>query len=772
MLTRVARLAIRAPRLTVGIAVLVLVCAAVFGFPVMASLSAGGFQDPTSESARAADLLSDKFGRGDVQLLFLVTAPGGVDSPSARAVGTEIVGQLKNSPFVGNVTSAWTVPREAARGLISKDGKSGLVTAGITGGGSNGQKHAQALAEELAGDRDGVSVRAGGAMAYVEVNHQSEHDLLMIESVGIPLSFLALVWVFGGLLAAALPIVVGITAVIGALALLRAITFATQVSTFALNLTAAMGLALAIDYTLLMVSKFRDERADGATRDGALATMMATAGRTVLFAGMTAGCSIITLAVFPMYFLKSFAFAGAAAVVLTVTSALILTPSLIVLLGDKIDAFDMRRLARRLLGRPEPDRRPGQHNFWYRWTKFVMRHAIPLGLSVLALLMLLGVPFLGIKLGYPDDRVLPTSASARQVGDQLREQFAADLDAAVMAVIPDANGITVGQLDNYAATLSRVPDVASVSAPGGTFVKGVRMGPASAPTGMADGSAFVTINSIAPLFSPASYGQLDRLHAVPTPADRLVNLTGTAQINRDSAAAIGHRLPTVLALIAAITFVLLFAMTGSVVLPIKALLFNVLSLTATFGTLVWVFQDGHLGGLGTTTTGTLVANVPVLMFCIAFGLSMDYEVFLLSRIRERWLTLPSTDRTAAENDECIALGLARVGRVITAAALLMSISFAALSISNVSIMRMFGVGLMLAVLMDATLVRMLLVPAFMHVLGLANWWAPKPLVTLWNSINLRFTPAGQHPPSVVPAPESEAVLHPGPEDNTEARPTV
>ncbi|HZE15998.1 MAG TPA: MMPL family transporter, partial [Mycobacterium sp.] len=224
--------------------------------------------------------------------------------------------------------------------------------------------------------------------------------------------------------------------------------------------------------------------------------------------------------------------------------------------------------------------------------------------------------------------------------------------------------------------------------------------------------------------------QLDRLHAIVGPAGRQVDLTGTAQVNRDSAAAISSRLPTVLTVIAAITFVLLFLLTGSAVLPIKALILNVLSLTATFGALVWVFQDGHLAGLGTTTTGTLVANVPVLLFCIAFGLSMDYEVFLVSRIREHWLAIPSTTRTSADNDECIALGLARVGRVVTAAALLMSISFAALSASNVSIMRMCGVGLTLAVLMDATLVRMLLVPAFMHVLGPANWWAPQPLATL------------------------------------------
>jgi putative drug exporter of the RND superfamily len=217
------------------------------------------------------------------------------------------------------------------------------------------------------------------------------------------------------------------------------------------------------------------------------------------------------------------------------------------------------------------------------------------------------------------------------------------------------------------------------------------------------------------------------LHAVATPGGNVVQFTGTAQINRDTSESVTSRLPVVLSVIAAITLVLLFLLTGSVVLPLKALMLNVLSLTAAFGALVWIFQDGHLGALGTTPSGTLVANIPVLLFCIAYGLSMDYEVFLVSRIREYWL---SSGRTRADNDESVALGLARMGRVVTAAALLMCISFAALMAAQVAFMRMFGVGLTLAILVDATLVRMLLVPAFMHVLGRVNWWAPQPLARL------------------------------------------
>ena len=574
----------------------------------------------------------------------------------------------------------------------------------------------------------GVTVRASGdAMTYVQVNSQSEKDLLLMESIAIPLSFVVLVWVFGGLMAAALPLAVGGFAILSSMAVLRAITYATDVSIYALNLTVAMSLALAIDYTLLIVSRFRDELADGADRNEALIRTMATAGRTVLFSAMTVALSMVAMVLFPMYFLKSFAYAGIAVVAFAAVAAVMVTPAAIVLLGDRLDSLDVRRLGRRLLRRPEPVRRPVEQMFFYRSTKFVMRHAIAIGLAIIALLLILGAPFLGIKWGFPDDRVLPDSASARQVGDQVRSDFAVDSTTNVTVVIPDLTGVTPDELGRYAAQLSQVPDVSSVSAPGGTFVGGSLVGPASAATAIKDGSAFFTVGSTAPLFSQASETQLDRLHAVAGPGGQHVQMTGIAQINRDSCEAITSRLPTVLAVIAAITFVLLFLLTGSVVLPLKALLLNVLSLSATFGALVWIFQDGHLGAFGTTATGTLVATVPVLLFCIAFGLSMDYEVFLVSRIREYWLT---SGRPRADNDESVALGLARTGRVVTAAALVMSISFAALIAAQVSFMRMFGVGLTLAVLVDATLVRILLVPAFMHVLGRANWWAPKPMVRL------------------------------------------
>jgi uncharacterized membrane protein YdfJ with MMPL/SSD domain len=712
----------------VGLAALLTVLTAVFGIPVAAHLSAGGFQDPGSESARAAQMLSEKFQQSDQQLLFTVSHPAGAQSAAASTVGTDIVTLLDASPNVLGVTSPWTSPPAAAAELLSTDGTTGLIMATMSGGENKAQDYAADLAKQVVGDRDGVTVKAGGSsMIMKQINEQTMHDLIRMEMIAVPLSAVVLVWVFGGLAAAMLPLLVGVMAVLGAMSVLRLLTGFTEVSIFALNITTALGLALAIDYTLLIVSRYRDEISGGATPADALARTMSTAGRTVLFSAVTVALSLSALLLFPMYFLKSFAYSGVATVAFAAAAAVIVTPAAIVLLGDRLNALDLRRWLRRVLGRPEPVAKPVEQIFWYRSTKAVMRRSVPIGAAIVALLVLLGTPFLRIEFGSPDDRVLPKSASAHQVGDQLREGFSSNLNNGLTVVIPDVQDATESELDRYAADLSRVPDVTLVSAPGGTFVAGNKTGPPAAPTAAAEGSAFLSIRSTAPLFSQASKVQLDRLHAVPEPAGRDALIAGGAQMNRDIVSAVTSRIPLVLGLICAITFVLLFLLTGSLVLPLKAIVLNVLSLSAAFGALVWVFQEGHLGALGTTPTGTMEANIPVLMFCVAFGLSMDYEVFLLARIREFWL---KSGGTRADADEAVALGLARTGRVVTAAALIMAIAFAALIAAQVSFMRIFGLGLTLAVIVDATLVRMALLPAFMQVMGKRNWWAPRPLARL------------------------------------------
>lgn len=736
VLHRIAGLAIAAPHRVLAVTALLMILAGLFALPVTKSLSAGGFQDPAAESARAAQLLTDKFGRSDIQLIFVVTAPDGVQGRAARAAGTEIAQLLDNEPHATAVISAWTAPSPAAGNLVSLDGKSGLVVAGIAGGEQLAPARAQAITdavtESVQRRHPDVTVQAGGsAMVFAQINSQTGRDVLLMEAIAIPISFVVLVWVFGGLLAAALPVMVGGLAIVGSLAILRLIASVTDVSIFALNLATALGLALAIDYTLLIVSRYRDEMAAGAHREQALVQTMLTAGRTVVFSATTVALSLAAMVLFPMYFLKSFAYAGIATVALCAVAALVVTPAVIVLLGARLDTWDVRRGIRRLRGRGEPAPIPVRQRFWYRWTVSVMRRALPVGLAGSAVLIVAGLPFLGITWGFPDDRVLPQSASAHQVGDRIREGFTDDSATAVTIVIPDAAGVAPLEIEQYAARLSTVVDVGAVSAPTGSFVDGTKIGAPVAAAGNADGSAFLTVTSEAPLFSAASEAQLDRLHEVATPGGRLVEFTGMAQVNRDSVAAITSRVPVVLAVIALVTFALLFLLTGSLLLPFKALVMNVLSLTAAFGALVWIFQEGHLGAFGTTPTGTLVATMPILLFCIAFGLSMDYEVFLIARIREYWL---ASGRTLADNHESVALGLAHTGRVITAAALVMAISFAALIASQVSFMRMFGVGLTLAILVDATLVRLVLVPAFMRVMGRWNWWAPEPLARLHRRI--------------------------------------
>jgi RND superfamily putative drug exporter len=728
MLRGIARMAVVAPRRVIVIAVLLIVAIGAFGIPVAQHLSPSGFQDPTAESSRAAAMLTDKFGQGDVPLVIVVSGPNPYDSVQTRAVATDVMDQLTQSSRVATITSAWTAPPSAAAALVSADRRSGLIVTGIVGPESKQQTYAKELTDVIVGDRDGIVVRAGGAaMVNLQVTEQSKRDLLLLEAIVVPLSFLVLIWVFGGVFAAALPIGVGVMAILGSLAVLRTVTFFADVSIFALNLTTAMGLALAIDYTLLMISRYRDELAAGADRERAVVTTMATAGRTVLFSAVIVALSMAVMVVFPMNFLRSFGYAGVATVAFAALSAIVITPAAIIVLGDRLDALDVRLALRRLFRRPTPIPKAVEQQFWYRSTKFVMRHAVPIGLAVVVLLGVLGAPFFGVRPGFPDDRVLPKSASAHQVGDLLRSDYAIDSDSEVPIVISDSVGLDPDKVDRYAADLSRGPDVNSVSTPSGTFVSGTLVGPPVAAAGEKSGTTLLTVGSSVPLFSEASETQLSRLHAVATPGGRVAEFGGLAQTNRDSVNGITSRLPLALGLIAAIMLVLLFLLTGSVVIPIKALILNMLSLSAAFGATVWIFQEGHLGGLGTTTTGTLVANMPVLLFCVAFGLSMDYEVFLVSRIREFWLTSP---QTSASSDESVALGLARTGRVVTAAALIMAISFAALIGAQVAVMRLFGLGLTLAVLVDATLVRVVLLPAFMHVMGKWNWWAPKPLVKL------------------------------------------
>jgi RND superfamily putative drug exporter len=733
VLSLLARVVIAAPKRVLLAVVLLTIVAAGFGAGVAEHLGAGGFQDPSSQSARGVKVLTEKFGQGDMDLTFVVRSEDSVLDPAAVAAGRKLVDQLQSAPHIGGVVSPWDGSGRGA-GLVSADGRTAIVIAQVSGGENNAPKFGKAVADEVIGQRDGLTVLAGGtAMVSSEINEQSEKDMVTAEAIALPLSLLVLIWVFGGLFAALLPLVVGGMAIVGTLGMLRVITLFADVSIFALDLTTAMGLALAIDYTLLLVSRYREEYLLLGDRDEALRRAVAKAGRTILFSACTVFLAVGALAVFPMYFLRSMAYAGCGVVALAGLYAVVVAPAVIKLLGDRIESLNIRTLFRRKVDGRHVEVPDVSKSLLYSTATFVMRHAVPCALAVVALLLILGSPFLSARFGLPDDRVLPTSAQSRQVGDALRSEFPGNAATATSIVIPDAHGLTAADVTGYATALSNVSGVVAVSAPDGSYVRGGVVGPPLSPTAAKDGSLWLSVAIEDPSSDTKSREELDRLRAVPVPGGAEALFTGPNQLNQDSVDEIVRQLPLLLVLVATTTFVLIFLLTGSLLLPIKALVLNSLSLSATLGALVWVFQEGHLGGLGTTATGTLVADVMVFLLATAFGLSMDYEVFLLSRIREHWLASP---QRTEDNSEAVALGIAGAGRVITAAAILMVIVFAALSSGQVSFMRMIGVGLALAVVVDATLVRMVLVPAVMKLAGKWNWWAPAPLVRLHDRVGL------------------------------------
>ncbi|QKT06602.1 MMPL family transporter [Gordonia sp. X0973] len=729
---RLTRLVLAAPKSVLTGALALLVIFGVYGAGVAGHLLSGGFEDPHSESAQASKILENDFERGSIQVVFKIDAPGRdvtVD-PLVAKIGKPLVAEIKGYDFVQDpVLSIWTDPA-AAKNLISKDKSSTLIIVPLAGGENVAPGHAQELAERFAGERDGVTITATGqGKVFADTNKQVSKDLAIAEGIAIPISFIALIIIFGGVIAAALPLVVGIFAIVGTLALLRVFALFTDVSIFAMNLATAMGLALAIDYTLLIVTRYREEVAGGLDRPAAIRRAMSTAGRTVMFSAVTVGLSLSGLLLFHQYFLRSFAYAGLAVVVVALLGSLVITPALLAVLGDRIDGWDLRKPIRRLLGRPEHGFIPTEQTWWYRFVQWVLRRAAPVALIVTVLLLVLGAPFLSMKLGFPDDRILPTSQSSRVAMDEIRSDYAQKLGGEVTVVV---TGSTDQAVDDYAAKLSAVKGADAVTTPDAVFAGGQPVGPRQSDDRRGDHRILTVANNINPLDDQGKQ-LLAELRAVPKPASADVKFAGIAASTEDTVASIYHQLPWVLLWIAVATFILLFLFTGSVVLPLKALVLNLLSLSVTFGAVVWIFQEGHFGALGTTATGFITATMPILMFCVAFGLSMDYEVFLLGRIREEWL---KSDKTTADSDHAVAYGLASTGRVITAAALLMAIVFAAMIASQVSFMRMFGLGLTIAVLMDATLIRMLLVPAFMRLMGRANWWAPAPLRKLHDKIGL------------------------------------
>ncbi|GAA2343125.1 MMPL family transporter [Dactylosporangium salmoneum] len=714
MLYRYGSLIHRRARLVLVIAVLLIAGAAVAGAGVFGRLQGGGFDDPGSESSKAQRLIDERFG-GRANLVLLAHATGGsVDAPDAAAAGRDLAAALQREPGVRDVVSYWSA---GVPDLRSADGADAIVLAHVDGDATQRRERAGQLIERYAADGPALHVRAGGETAVnLDVNGQVARSLAIAEAIAVPLTLLLLILVFGSVVSALLPLAIGGIAIAGTFAELTALGAVTDVSVFAINLTTALGLGLGIDYALLMVTRFREELGEDRPVAEALATTVATAGRTILFAAGTVATALTALLVFPLYFLRSFAYAGIGVVVIAALGALVVAPALLAVLGRRVNAWPVgRRRASRSAGTA----------FWARLAGAVMRRPALAALPVVLGLLVVASPLRHVAFGTPDEGVLRPGSAGRQVADRLATGFPSNQNASVDIVL--TGPVDRDRLAAYAQQLSTLDDAALVTSSAGTFGHGTRAGegnPAlSRPTGER-----LTVASRLTAKSDAAQRLVRSIRSAPAPAEAYVGGVDAALI--DTTHAIGARLPLGIAIVVLATFVLLFLFTGSVIQPLRALVLNVLGLSAIMGALVWIFQDGHLASWLRFTPRPMDTAMTVLMFVIVFGLSMDYEVFIIGRIAE-------LHGQGMPTDEAVRTGLGRTGRIVSAAAALLAVSFFAFGTGTVSFLQMFGIGCGLAIVVDATLIRGVLVPAILRGLGRLNWYSPAPLRRLHATVALR-----------------------------------
>ncbi|MGW3411341.1 MMPL family transporter [Streptomyces sp. NPDC000888] len=685
------------PRLSLLVALVLTALAVVAGSGVADRLGSGGWEDPGAQSTYATEALEREFPASQPNLLLLIdSGSASVDDPAVAAEAKRLVERLADEKGVTGVGSYW---QSGSPALRAKDGHEALVAARITGEEKAAGETLDRIAPSFRGTHGLIEVEVGGPVAVRhEIQTTIREDLTRAELIALPVTLVLLVMVFGSAVAALLPLLVGIFAILGTNAVLRGLTEFTDVSVFAINLTTALGLGLAIDYALFIVRRFREELATGAEPLTAVGTTLRTAGRTVLFSSLTVAVSLAAMLLFPQYFLRSFAYAGIAVVLLAAAAALILLPAALVLLGHRVNSLDLRRLFRR--GKPRASSDAAGGAAWGRMANLVMRRAPVFAVATSVGLVVLGLPFLGVKFGTADDRQLPSGAESHVVQQHIREGFPGSPGGG-LEVLAEGRA-TETQYAQYKERIAALPEVLRVDGP---LVNG--------------DSAYFTVLPKGEAVDEGAQRLVGELRATNAPFDTKV--TGTAAVLVDSKHAIAEQLPWAAAFIAIVTLFLVFLLTGSVLIPIQAVLLNALSLTAMFGAVVWVFQDGHLSGLlGFTSSGSIETTLPVLMFCVAFGLSMDYGVFLLSRIKEEY------DQTG-DHREAVRFGLQRTGGLITAAAVILAVVMVAIGTSRVTNTKMLGLGIALAVLMDAMIVRSLLVPAVMRLTGRATWWAPGPL---------------------------------------------
>ncbi|MFI1968580.1 MMPL family transporter [Streptomyces cinnamoneus] len=723
-----------------ALSMLLLLCtmalaAAVGGHGVGERLAPGGWIPADAQSARADDFLAERFGAGEPHLMLLVSAKGPVDSPAAESAGRALTDRLAADRHTAWVHGYWP---DRAPELRGRDGRSAVIAVRFSGDERAVLAASKAMAGRVAGRAGPLTVSvAGEGPLFTEMERLSTEGAMVAELIVAPLVLLILLWIFGSLVAALLPVAVGAFAVLTTTALLRVLSEMMTVSVFVLNIATALGFGLAVDYCLLMVSRFREELADGAPPVRAAERTMRTAGRAVVFSATTVAAALGALMVFPLPLTRSLALGGAAVALCSAAGALLVLPALLVLLGTRVNRYDLFARWRRGAGRPVDEGR------WYRLAMWVTRRPAAVAVGALLLLGLLAAPGAGARFGMYDDRVLPASSPVAQASRHLRDDFTAGMDDAATVVLPDVH-VTVpapagqappgaGQpaagpglrsasqaaaVADYAARLSGLPGVRQVRAATGVYRAGHRTAPAgpwaAAYAGPAGTWLSVTPSTDSPL-SPDGRQLTERLREEPAPAAALVGGSGARLTDTEDA--LTDPLPLAVLLTVAATLVLLFFYTRSVLVPVKAVLLNALSLAATFGIIVAIFQQGSLEALTgpLNSPGTTDVIIPAVMFCTAFGLSMDYEVFLLSRIVEE-------QRGGTPTTRAVAVGLQRTGRLFTSAALVFAVVMASLAACDIVMLRVIGFGLAVAVVLDCTVVRALLVPAVMCLVGRANWW--------------------------------------------------
>src|SRR6185437_6494969 len=697
------RVLYRRRRLTLIVTLVLVAFAAAWGTGVFGKISSGqDFTPPSSQSQREVNQAAQVFGRNDADVVVLYrSATMTVADPAYKAA---VTAALKNLPRadVAKVTTYWST---GSSRLVSADRHATYAAVQLTGA-DDAARHK--TYDAIKSDLTPASLSAAGVTAtVVAINSEVTANIGKAEGFSMPVLLILLLVIFGSLGAAWIPVAIGGIAILGSFTVLRLLTLGTTVSVYSVNITTILGLGLGIDYGLFIVTRFREELHRQGSVEQAVARTVATAGRTVAVSGVTVAVALTSLMLFPETFLRSMGYGGVATVAVDMLAALTVLPALLALLGHRVNALRIRRSVRA----PAGDEASGG---WYRLARSVMRRPVMYVAVITIGLLALGAPFLRISWGGTDARALPAASTVRQVTEALDSQFPVNSTTPIEELVTGARAATPAGLTAYLHRIDAIPGVTGAQV-----------------TGMKGDTARVDIGYQAAPVSGAARHIVTQIRALTPPAGTAVLVGGTTASLVDELASLGSVLPWMALLVVVSTFVLMFLAFGSVVLPVKAIVMNVLSLSATFGVVVWIFQWGHLSGLlQFTPTGSIDPTMPILMLAVIFGLSMDYEVFLLSRIRERY------DQTG-DNTAAVASGLQRTGGLITSLALLLIIVVGAFSASGITFIKLMGVGMIVALLVDATIIPVLLVPATMRLLGRANWWAPRPLRRLYARYGIR-----------------------------------